>query len=215
MSEQISHHIPDALMASYVSGSLPKPFALVVATHVSMCDECRANLLAHEAAGGAVLETMGEEPLSGDLRARVMGALDEQIDVTPDVADTPRKGVYPGPVMAALKGSDPKWKKLGGGVRQCIVDMGLEGSARLLHIPAGRPVPEHSHGGLELTLVLQGAFSDATGRFDVGDVEIADADLEHVPTADEGQDCICLAATDAPLRFRSFVPRILQPLFAI
>lgn len=213
MSEQISHHIPDALMAAYVAGSLPRPFALVVASHVSMCDDCRANLLAHEAAGGAVLEGMAEEELSGDLRDRVLGALDASIDLEPEAPE--RNGVYPGPIVEALKGKQPKWRKLGGGVRQCILDMGNEGSARLLHIPAGRPVPEHSHGGLELTMVLQGGFSDSTGHFDVGDVEIADDDLEHIPMADEGEDCICLAATDAPLRFSGLVPRILQPLFAI
>ncbi|WP_298020032.1 ChrR family anti-sigma-E factor [uncultured Parasphingopyxis sp.] len=213
MSEQISHHIPDAIMAAYVAGNLPRPFALVVASHVSMCDECRANLLAHQAAGGAVLEGMAEEKLSGGMRDRVMGALDDAIDVEPEPAS--RQGIYPGPVVDALSGKPPKWKKLGGGVRQCILDMGNEGSARLLYIPAGRPVPEHSHGGLELTMVLQGGFSDSTGHFDVGDVEVATDDLEHVPMADEGEDCICLAATDAPLRFSAFVPRILQTFFAI
>lgn len=215
MTETISHHIPDAVIAAYVAGTLPNAFSLVVATHVSMCDECRASLLAHEAAGGAVLESMAEERLSGDLRDRVMGQLDNAIDFAPETPAPAREGIYPAPIMAALKGKPPKWKRLGGGVRQCIIDMDREGSARLLHIPAGRPVPEHTHGGLELTLVLQGGFSDSTGHFDVGDVEVANDDLEHVPTADEGLDCICLAATDAPLRFSAFVPRILQPLFAI
>lgn len=63
--------------------------------------------------------------------------------------------------------------------------------------------------------MLQGSFSDETGRFGVGDLEIADEELEHTPIADVGDACICLAATDAPLRFWSFVPRLLQPLFRI
>ncbi|MEC7761066.1 MAG: ChrR family anti-sigma-E factor [Pseudomonadota bacterium] len=215
MTETISHHIPDAVMAAYVAGTLPNAFSLVVATHVSMCDDCRANLHAHEAAGGAVLDNMAEEPISGDLRDRIMGGLDDCIDMDTDAPAYARDGIYPAPIMAALKGKQPKWKRLGGGVRQCIIDMDREGSARLLHIPAGRPVPEHTHGGLELTLVLQGGFSDSTGHFDVGDVEVADDDLEHVPMADAGVDCICLAATDAPLRFSALVPRVLQPFFAI
>ena len=48
-------------------------------------------------------------------------------------------------------------------------------------------------------------------RSGVGDVEIADEALDHTPVADAGAACICLAATDAPLRFRSFLPRLLQP----
>lgn len=101
------------------------------------------------------------------------------------------------------------------GVKQSILSETEGGSVRLLYIPAGQAVPDHSHNGLELTLVLQGSFSDETGRFGVGDVEIGDEDLEHTPIADAGDACICLAATDAPLRFNAFLPRLLQPLFRI
>ncbi len=104
---------------------------------------------------------------------------------------------------------------LGGGIRQQVISADKEGSLRLLYIPPGKAVPEHRHGGLELTLVLQGSFSDSAGRFKRGDVETADAATDHQPVADPGQPCICLAATDAPLRFRSFLPRLLQPLFRI
>jgi putative transcriptional regulator len=68
---------------------------------------------------------------------------------------------------------------------------------------------------MELTLVLQGAFRDDVDRFGPGDVEIATEDLEHTPVAEGGVPCICLAATDAPLRFNSFLPRVLQPVFRI
>ena len=61
---------------------------------------------------------------------------------------------------------------------------------------------------MELTLVLQGAFRDAEDRFGPGDVEIADEELEHTPVAEAGADCICLAATDAPLRFNRLIPRL-------
>ncbi len=101
------------------------------------------------------------------------------------------------------------------GIRQCILASGRQGSARLLSIPPGRAVPDHSHNGLELTLVLQGAFSDETGCFGVGDLELADQSLEHTPVADDGAECICLAATDAPLRFSSLIPSLLQPIFRI
>lgn len=213
MSAQISHHIPDELMAAYVAGSLPQAFSLVVAAHVSMCDDCRSALLAHEVAGGVVLDTTASADVSESLKASILDQLDDDFDPAP--APAPRLGVYPGPVMEALKGKGPKWKRLGGGVKQCIIDINNEGSSRLLYIPPGQAVPDHGHNGLELTLVLQGAFSDGTGHFKVGDVEVADTDLDHVPTADSGAACICLAATDAPLKFNTFVPRLLQPLFGI
>jgi len=79
----------------------------------------------------------------------------------------------------------------------------------------GIAVPDHGHRGTELTLVLQGAFTDSTDHFGPGDIEIADEDLDHTPIADDGMDCICLAATDAPLRFRSLMPRLAQPFLRI
>ncbi|MGB1033531.1 MAG: transcriptional regulator, partial [Primorskyibacter sp.] len=33
--------------------------------------------------------------------------------------------------------------------------------------------------------------------------------------ADVSEACICLAVTDAPLRFTSFLPRLLQPFLRI
>ena len=90
-----------------------------------------------------------------------------------------------------------------------------ETQVRLLKIPAGKPVPEHGHRGRELTLVLCGAFDDGDTRFARGDVEDADASLEHTPTATTDEDCICLAVTDAPLRFRSWIVRAVQPILGI
>ena len=88
-------------------------------------------------------------------------------------------------------------------------------TARLLRIPGGTAVPEHGHNGLELTMVLSGSFTDDGARFARGDVETADVDVEHQPVAEAGDDCICLAVTDAPLRFRGSVARLLQPFIGI
>lgn len=210
---KITHHIPEPMLAAYAAGTLPPVFETVVATHISLCGTCRAGLQAHEAAGGAVLETGDGADLSGGLKADVLALLEGP---APQDRPAPQgKGIYPGPVMAALKTREPRWKSLGMGVRQSILEDGPEGSLRLLYIPAGRAVPDHGHNGIEMTLVLQGSFADETGAFGVGDLEVADEDLEHTPVAGEGLPCICLAATDAPLRFRTLVPRLLQPFFRI
>lgn len=208
----ITHHTPDSLLVAYAAGTLPNPFALVVATHISLCLDCRSALEAHQAVGGAVLEAAECAPLSDSLKASIFDQLDTEAPSSPGYR---RSGIFPGPVMEKLQGKPPRWRSLGLGVRQSILSADREGSARLLYIPPGRAVPDHSHNGLELTLVLQGSFSDETGRYGVGDLEVADETLEHTPIADAGAPCICLAATDAPLRFSALVPRLLQPLFRI
>lgn len=212
---KIRHHLNDQLLMGYAAGNLPEAFGLVVATHVSMCDECRARVAAFDALGGAVLDGEAEAAVSDDSLAQVMARLErpavaEALSVRP-------KGVLPAPVAAYIGGDLPwvKWKTLGLGVRQAILPTSKSASARLLYIPAGQAVPDHGHRGTELTLVLQGAFRDATERFGPGDVEIAGEELEHTPVAEAGEACICLAATDAPLRFLGLIPRLLQPIFRI
>ena len=208
----IRHHLSDPLLMAYAAGNLPEAFGLVVATHVSMCDDCRARLCAFEAVGGAVLEADACAMDAGALDA-VMARLEQ-----PEAAAPPRpRGFFAGP-LADYAGHDlsgVKWKNIGMGVRQAILPTSKAASARLLYIPAGQAVPDHGHRGTELTLVLQGAFRDDTDRFGVGDLEIATEELQHTPVAEAGEACICLAATDAPLRFTALVPRLLQPLFRI
>ena len=210
---EITHHLPENLLAAYAAGALGHAFSVVVAAHVSLCLECRARLEAHEHVGGAVLEDLAQETVSAGLKSSVLALIDQPTPAEP--VQVTRSGIFPAAVMASLKGRQPIWKSVGGGIRQCILEQRSEGSLRLLYIPPGRAVPDHGHGGLELTLVLQGSFRDASGAFDVGDVEVAAEDVQHVPIAGEGLACICLAASDAPLRFRGWLPRLLQPMLRI
>jgi putative transcriptional regulator len=101
------------------------------------------------------------------------------------------------------------------GVKQAILRTSGPATARLLYIQAGTRVPDHGHRGSEMTLVLQGAFSDADGRYARGDVEVADEAVEHTPVAEAGEDCICLAAAVGPLKFRGLLPRLAQPFLRI
>ena len=100
------------------------------------------------------------------MKASVLDLLDAA--AASEVVHRAHRASFPDPVMAALKGKPPRWKSVGMGVRQSILSAGPEGSVRLLYIPPGQAVPDHGHGGLELTLVLQGSFRDETGQFRSG-----------------------------------------------
>lgn len=216
----ITHHLSDPLLTAYAAGNLPEAFSLVVATHISLCDECRARLGAFEALGGAVLEgldTGDAVPLSPDSLQATMARIATTKGPAPAPRPAPRRGIFPAP-LRDYAGAGPKavkWRAVGGGVRQAILPTGGSARVRLLHIPAGFSVPDHGHRGTELTLVLQGAFRDDSARFGPGDLEIANETLEHTPMAESGPDCICLAATDAPLRFNALMPRLAQRFLRI
>jgi putative transcriptional regulator len=215
----IRHHLTDALLMAYAAGALPEAFSLVVATHVSLCDECRARLGAFEAVGGAVLEEAPDAPVSaGSLAATLAMIRDRGKDpIVAPAARRPSGGLFPAPLRDYVGGDVEavKWRPIGGGVRQAILPSSKDASVRLLYIPAGAAVPDHGHRGTELTQVLQGAFRDEDDRFGPGDIEVATEDTQHRPVAEPGVDCICLAATDAPLRFTTMLPRIAQSFFRI
>jgi putative transcriptional regulator len=212
----IRHHISDPVLMAYAAGELPEAFNLIVATHVSMCDDCRAQLAAFEAVGGAVVEMQDEVAMSGPALEATLARLDLMPQATAR-ARRPSRGIFPAP-LADYVGTDLAsvgWTSLGAGVRQAILPTDQKATARLLYIPAGARMPDHGHRGMEMTLVLQGAFADHHDRFGPGDVEFADEGMEHTPVAEAGQDCICLAVTDAPLRFNGLVPRLVQGWFRI
>lgn len=218
----IKHHPSEAAVLDYVAGALDEAWSLAIATHLALCPDCRRLADKFEAMGGALID---EAPMTdvapSDLDA-VMARLDDDVEAParPKAAPRPagRPPVLPEPLRSYAGGDidSLRWRRLGGGAEQLILDIPSSPAvARLLRIPAGRPVPEHSHRGAEMTMVLAGAFSDVTGRYDRGDLQEADETLQHQPHAAPGEDCICLAVTDAPLRFKNIVARIAQPFLRI
>ena len=215
----VKHHIGDDLIHAYAAGEVDEAVGLLVATHLALCPACREILAVAEAIGGGLIEAEPAEALPDDAFAALMA----RVETLPDEAPAPRAApgrapVFPKPLRDYAGGDADavRWRGLGGGVRHLPIATGASRSkARLLYIPAGEKVPDHGHRGMELTLVLSGAFYDGGAWFRRGDVEEADATIEHQPVAGPEEDCICLAVTDAPLRFKSLLPRLVQPFLGI
>lgn len=214
----VEHHPDIATLMAFSAGTLDTPYATVVATHLAMSDGGRETLRHMDSIGGALLQAEPEAAMSAGSLDRLLGALGgETIEVTPhDLRDD--NGV-PLPLQRFLpNGLDGvRWKWTGPGVATADLAWGDDGKSRLmlLRVAGGRPVPEHGHGGQELTLILQGAYRDRFGVFAKGDIADHDVDVEHQPIAEPGEDCICLVAVDAKLTFRGRLMRALQPLFGI
>ena len=216
----VKHHLSDDLILAYGTGELDEATSLLVATHMALCPTCRAALEAAEAMGGSFLESLPESGVDESELEMILARI-ERKDVSSrkvEPAKCSRSFVLPQPLRDYFGGDVDtlRWGGLGGGVRHLLVPTGSsKAKARLLNIPAGSKVPEHSHGGLELTLVLSGSFYDDGAWFRRGDVEEADANVEHQPVAGPEEPCICLAVTNAPLRFRGLLPRLAQPFLGI
>ncbi len=214
----MSHHVSDELLMEYEAGNLAEGWSLAVATHLTFCPECRERARAASAVGGALLDGLETASIRATSFDAVMAMIDAP-DQKPEVPSSkPERTNVPSPLWSYI-GNDLdaiRWKPIGTAGHQALISTGEnKTSVRLLRIPAGSPVPEHGHRGLELTVVLRGTLVDGDERFGVGEIEEADADVEHTPCAGPEEECICLAVTDAPLRFRSIVVRLAQPFLGI
>ncbi|WP_439573211.1 ChrR family anti-sigma-E factor [Phreatobacter sp.] len=219
----MARHVSDDILMAYEAGSLSEGWSLAVATHLALCPEARGRSVLARDLGGVMLEAIEPAPLAPSAFDRLMARI-EAGGVTPDAAAAAAKPASLAPViipepLRSYVGGDAdaiRWKRLGVGAHHLpIRTADRSTSVRLLRIPAGAPVPEHGHRGLEMTVVLAGTLCDGDDVFRRGEIEVADEEVEHQPFAGPGEDCICLAVTDAPLRFKSLIVRLAQPFLKI
>ncbi|MEZ5922901.1 MAG: ChrR family anti-sigma-E factor [Hyphomicrobiaceae bacterium] len=212
MSHSIKHHPDGATLVSYAAATLAEPLAAVVACHIAMCPSCRSEIADLERVGAALLFSLDGQPTENALEP--LQRADRQYpQATPSSARSSDR--LPSPLVAVygLKMDSIAWRRLGPGVwhhRLALRQRGA-GDLRLLRIAAGRRMPNHGHGGAELTLMLEGSYSDSTGNYRRGDVQDLDEHVEHQPVVSADAECICLIASERPARFKSFVGRITQP----
>ena len=216
----ISHHPQDDLLLSYSAGALGEGWSLAVATHLSYCPYCKTAVDVADCLGGAFLADEEPETMaSGCFEAMIDKIEAPRLGETVDKSTVAlrSKTVIPQPLRNYIGDCFEKvaWKPIGGGAEQYLIATGDKSQARLLKIPAGQPVPEHTHGGRELTLVLAGSFSDDEGKFGPGDLEDVDEETTHQPVAGPEEACICLVVTDAPLQFSELLPRLFQRVINI
>ncbi len=216
---KITHHLDDATILAYAAGTLGEAHGFAVATHLAYCSECRASVRQAESYGGELLMEQDAAAVTDSCRAATLASLDAIVKAPvrrPSAAltDVPA-------VLCNLLDNRPlntlKWKSKAPGIAMFEIPLSGKGKThlQLLKIAPGKKLPEHGHGGEELTVILRGSYSDHTGRYTTGDVADFDEDIEHQPVVDSDVDCICLVATEAPARFKSIWARLAQPFVGI
>jgi len=209
----ILHHPDEELLLAYAGGASGEAMSLLVATHLAFCDQCRRAVAEAESMGGALMEALEPAALKPGALSATMARLDEAPPPAP-ARPLSRDGV-PGPLRPYLSGGFAAlpWRRMG--ERLAYLPLFRRGGMRvkLLRGVPGTDTGWHSHRGTEFTLVLQGGFTDATGSYAPGDLQVAADELWHNPVADPGEDCINLSVTTGPLRFKNLIPAIAGKLF--
>jgi putative transcriptional regulator len=205
------------LISEYSAGSLPLAQAACVSVHVSNCAHCQR--LARQLAdvGAALFEELEPQPVGDTTLNAVLARLDEEPPLE-YARQVENKGSTPAILQRLMSGdfSDLSWKNIGSALRISYLQTGDPSHEfALYHIKAGGRIPEHTHRGNEMTLILEGGFSDAEGSYHVGDFIIRRAGDVHAPTALQSEDCICLAVLDAPLKFTNWKYRWMNPFLKL
>jgi putative transcriptional regulator len=193
----ITHHPSEATITSYATGSLPEGLALVVATHLFACPVCRRLNQTLEAVGGVMLEDLPPASMAPDALALVLARSERPVPARKPLRTEPG---LPPPLNHCSFGP---WWPVGAGIRWRPLRVGGSAWAGLLQVAPGRALPQHGHDGLELTCVLQGSFSDATGQYRAGDVAEPDGD-DHQPRVDSPDTCLCVIASEG-MRLRGLL----------
>ncbi|MBQ4859641.1 ChrR family anti-sigma-E factor [Pseudoalteromonas sp. MMG007] len=220
----IKHHPSETLLTQYCSASLSASLSLAVSIHVDMCPVCQAKVAKIEASNAeqvfsdSIEQSQPLEMISDDILDEQDSSLfdfitadnsiDEVYEVEP-VAIKVNNHDYQLP-RALTRISHGKFTQVGKLARSRVAleDGPLRSS--LLHIDAGGEIPEHTHTGFEITLLLDGEFSDEEGSYVPGDFIFQDGSHQHTPLTKDG--CLCFTVVSSALHFNKGFSKLLNPI---
>ena len=101
---KVKHHLSDQLLMAYAAGALPEAFNLIVATHIQMCDQCRAASEAYDAVGGVLLDDMSKVSMSKNALDRTMALIAN----SPEIHKTKSNGDVPHPFCLLYTSPSPR-----------------------------------------------------------------------------------------------------------
>lgn len=217
MIHAVKYHPTLELLEQYIEASLAPELSLAVAAHLDLCPHCQRIRMDLEAEAGAGLAALPEASTADTDWQQMMDFITAQPAVTAQLKERQpfalqiqnSEILLPASLKPLLK-NKLKWLNLGG-----ISTAKLAGedqhNVSLLYIRKDSEVPQHTHLGLEITLVLKGKIYDESGCYGEGDLLINTPDHTHTPRT-MSEDCLCLSVLTAPLKFKKGLTRLLNPL---
>lgn len=214
----VKYHPDVRYLTDYSAGSLPQAQALCVATHLHYCNSCKARVRELNELGTALFTR--QQPVAVETSAfdKLLARIDADGNHTPEpqIRVAERQGTLPRAIAKLCKDNldSLNWRSIGKQFRFAPLQLGdRQRETSLLHIKAGGSVPRHRHRGDEITVVLQGSFSDHEDKYNTGDFIVRTQGEIHRPVASQDEDCLCLSTLDAPIQMSNWLLRLLMPLF--
>jgi putative transcriptional regulator len=191
----------------------------MISAHVDMCPQCRSVCadIQHEYASELFDKPFINEPLDNQFTAMMSNITRLPVvnNVVPDVINTSIEldGKFfelPRTLRRHVKNTG-NWSRLVGKLWQAPVDLGDIGKANFMYMEKGGRVPEHTHKGTEMTLVIDGQYGDGIAKYDCGDFTTMNNHHNHLPHSEADDGCLVFTIIDQPLHFTAGIARLLNP----
>lgn len=212
----IRHHPAPDTLVEYAAGSLPPAQALCLSVHLGYCQQCQEKARQLKQVASNLMAKQAPVEVDASLFDRVMARIQTEA-VTPEPKPVTEKS-YPWPsIPKALRKLLPNgfdslnWKRAMKNLEVAELDIDQDTKVSFHRMSTGGKVPAHTHRSDELTVVLQGGFSDRYGRYDEGDFIVRTGEHEHAPTVDQDGDCITLSVMEKPIKLTGRFTRLLNP----
>lgn len=217
-------HPSDNTLIEYSAGNLPAALAICVTTHLEYCPKCSHRASQLNSLGGTLLENSAKAEVANSsfeqLMARIQAApsintVTHANPAVPSPCGTAKPNL-PKVINKLIHPARPlKWKRVSPSLKEAIITVGQDQYEVCFHrIKRGGKVAEHDHGGTEVTVVLEGSFSDELGTYSVGDyLEKQPGDV-HRPMATQNEDCLCLSVCEAPVKLTGLLGKLINPFIS-
>jgi putative transcriptional regulator len=217
----IKFHPGDTALVGFAEGTLPCASSLVVSAHCDMCEACNHKVHALTATAA---ESVFANDVDVEFLARDYISIFESITRDETLVDNHRVNVAPQSIL--VDGRDLKvpatltriankvgeWSHLVGKLWQAPIEIRSNSLVQLIYMEKGGSVPEHTHKGNEISLVLNGQFQDENNVYRSGDYVALDHSHTHMPVAISEEGCLLLTVIDQPLHFTAGWAKLINPL---
>ncbi|MBB1389174.1 anti-sigma factor [Shewanella vesiculosa] len=222
----INYHPDQHMLSLHAKGELPLSMSIAISAHAEFCQHCQQQLdqmtiaMSEQQFESAVAPQFANSKDNDQLDALLSQLLNSTLDTL--AAEQPTnidktednsvniKGQHYSLPRAFRNQINASWQGIGK-VSRLRLDTGEpQARASLLHIAANGEIPEHTHKGAELTLLLAGEFSDCYNTYKPGDFMLLDKAHQHSPKTIDG--CLCYTVVDAPLYFTKGISKLLNPI---
>jgi putative transcriptional regulator len=215
----ISFHPKFTDLQAFSAGNCEPAMALMISAHVDMCPQCQhdcvdiqtelaGELFSQGSPAGqlsnqylTMMSNITELPIAN---ASVQQATETTIELDGKFFELPR-------ALRRYVKNTGNWSQLVGKLWQAPVDLGDIGKANFMYMEKGGRVPEHTHKGTEMTLVVDGQYGDGIAEYDCGDFTFMNNEHKHLPHSEADDGCLVFTIVDQPLHFTAGIARLLNP----